>query len=258
MLNFWRMAWAICRQDLQERFAGSALGGAWIFIWPLVQLFIYIVIFGRLMGARLGMAGEVYAYGFYIASGLLAWTCFAGALGRCVRCFLDKRHIINKVPVNLAIFPAAACLAELVPFAAGLVLLLAADLSTGWRPSLQWCLLLAPALYCLLSLAFGLGLFLGCVAVFIRDAAEAAAIALQMAFWFTPIVYLQSILPDWLAAIIWLNPMVGIVRIFQQCFVLGGSPDWGIFFYSFMISQAALMLGFYTLKAWRKDMLDAL
>lgn len=258
MLNFLRLAARICIEDLHTRFAGSVLGSFWVFIWPIVQLFIYIIIFGKIMGARLGMSGNVHAYGLYIAAGLLSWTCFAASLNRACRSFVDKRGIIAKVQVNLAVFAAAACLGELIPFAAGFCLLCLADLLTGWQPQWRWLLLLPVAIYAQTILACGLGLFFACFAVFWRDVCEACAITLQMAFWFTPIVYLPSILPAWLAQILWINPMTSIVQIFQQCFVLGGNIHWLPILYSLLFAHASLALGLISLRHFRKDLRDAL
>lgn len=249
---------SICHQDLQERFAGSILGTLWVFIWPLIQLLIYLLIFGKLMGGRLGNQGGTYSYGFYIASGLLCWTCFASSLARCTRCLIDKSGIIRKVRVDLPLLPAAVCAAELLPFAAGFVLLAAANLLTGWIPSLPSLALAGLAIYIQTTLAFGLGAFLACTTVFIRDTSEITGVCLQMAFWFTPIVYLPAILPDWLANMLWLNPMAEVTAIFQHCFVLTPLPDLAAIIYALIIAQAALGLGCWALRSWRKDMLDVL
>ncbi len=258
MLNFLSLAAFLCWQDIQERFAGSVLGAMWVFIWPIIQLFIYLIIFGKLMGARLGMSSNVLAYGFYIASGLVCWTCFANSLGKISRCLVDKRDIIRKAPTNLALFPTAVCLGELLPFAAGFILLFAADLCAGWHPDFGWICLTAVGLYTLIVLAYGLGLFFACLAVFWRDICEICAICLQMAFWFTPIVYLRSILPDWLQNLVWINPMTAVTAIYQQCFVLGGAPAWPQILYSLLFAHASLALGLWTLRHWQKDIRDAL
>lgn len=258
MRRFLNLAWSLCRQDMQERFAGSVLGTVWVFIWPLVQLFIYIIIFGKLMGARLGISDNIHAYGLYIASGLLCWTCFANSLSRASRSLVDKRNIIRKVNVNLAVFPAAVCLGELLPFTAGFALLAIVDLCTGWLPQRSWLPLTILGLYIQMTLAYGLGLFFACVAVFWRDICEACAIGLQMAFWFTPIVYLPSILPDWLASVIWINPMTAVTGLYQQGFVLGGSTHWPVVLYAFLVAHAALALGIHAVRHWQKDIRDAL
>lgn len=258
MTGLLRMAWAICAQDIQERFGGSLLGSLWIFIWPLVQLFIYIVIFGAMMGARLGANAGPHSYGLYVASGLLAWTCFAPTLQRTVRAFLDRRNVIAKTAVDLRVFPLAICLGELLPFFAGFILLWLVSAILSRPPELSWLLLAIFALYCQQALALGLGLFLGCCAVFARDIVEAAAIALQIGFWFTPIVYPLSILPAWLARCIWLNPMAGIVEVFQECFVFHGLPDCFQIAYFALISHLFLLLGLICLRHWRKDIRDVL
>lgn len=259
MIDLWLLAASLCKQDLQERFAGAMLGSLWVFIWPLVQLFIYLVIFGKLMGGRFGGGdGQIYSYGIYVASGLLSWSCFANTLQRAARAFVDKRQIINKVAVDLRVFPLAVCLAELLPFALGGVLLVLANLLSGWSPApalLGWTLL---ALYCQQLLAVGFGLFLACCAVFVRDTTEAVAIALQMAFWFTPIVYLPSILPEWAGYALAVNPMTHVVGIFQQCFVFGQGVSWASVAYMLLTSHAAAALGLYTLHRLNKDIRDVL
>lgn len=264
MLNFLALVWAVCKQDWQERLAGSLLGSLWIFIWPLVQLAVYILIFGQLMGGRLGSSGMEssmsgsHAYGLYIASGLLCWTCFASSLLRGARSLVDKRGIIVKVRINLAVFPASACLGELIPFAAAFLLLVLAALGLGWRPQTFWLLMGLLSLCLLIILAFGLGLFFACLSAFARDINEAVPLALQLAFWFTPVVYIPTILPAWLAKLLWLNPMTCLTGIFQQCFVLGGEPHWGAILYTSLFSLAALALGLATWRRFNKDIRDVL
>lgn len=258
MLNFLSLAVSLCRQDLQERFAGSMLGSLWVFIWPLVQLFIYIVIFGKLMGARLGVDAQVQSYGVYVAAGLLSWTCFANTLQRATRVFVDKRQIIGKVNVDLRVFPLAVCLGEILPFAAGFALLFLADLFMGWRPDPLLFIWLLAAFSCQQALAAGLGLFLACLAVFARDIVEAAGIILQMAFWFTPIVYLPSILPSWLSGLLWINPMACATDIFQKFFIFGGTINPWQALWLLAASGLCLALGLYTLDRWQKDIRDVL
>lgn len=258
MKNFFKLVSSICKQNLLERFAGSYLGAVWMFVWPVVQLFIYVIIFGRLMGSRLGVDNHVYSYGVYVASGLLCWTTFSNILLRVSRILVEKKPIISKVAVDLRVFPAAICLEELIPYLAGLILLALVDLASGWVPSVPHVLLMIFAMYCLMVLAFGLGLFFCCCAVFLRDIMELVPVLLQIAFWFTPIVYLPSILPECLRNLLWINPVTGITHIFQQCFVLEGSIAWASIIYFTICAHAALILGIYAHHKLEKDIRDVL
>ena len=42
----------LAKRDFIERYSGSALGFGWSFIYPLINILIYMVIFGSLMGAQ--------------------------------------------------------------------------------------------------------------------------------------------------------------------------------------------------------------
>lgn len=258
MKDYFKLVASICSQNLLERFAGSYLGAIWMFIWPLVQLFIYIIIFGKLMGSRLGAGNQIYSYGIYVASGLLCWTMFSNTLMRVSRVLVEKKPIISKVAVDLRVFPAAICLEEIFPFILGLFILTIVDLFSGWHPDITLTLLTLFAIYCLLVLSFGLGLFFSCCAVFIRDIMELVPLLLQIVFWFTPIVYLPSILPDFLQNLLWINPMTGLVHVLQQYFVFGNNINWFQVIYFILFSHVSFLLGLYIHHRMEKDIRDVL
>ena len=91
----------LTRRDYLERYAGSVLGWVWALIWPLVPLFIYIIIFGKFMGGRLPGNSGVYAYSIYVSAGLIPWLTFSNCITRGCNVFLEKRDIVAKIPVSL-------------------------------------------------------------------------------------------------------------------------------------------------------------
>lgn len=253
-----RFACTLFRQDMRERFAGSLLGRVWVFIWPLVQLFIYIVIFGKLMGGRFSGDAQVYSYGVYVAAGLICWTCFANTLTRTSRMFMEKRHIMGKVKVNFAVFPLAICLGELLPFAVSCCVLGLVNAFSGWQPSLLLLGYAVLTLYCQQVLAMGLGLVFAICAVFVRDAVEALAVLVQVGFWFTPIVYLPVILPEWIRPLLQLNPMGHAAMAFQNLFVFGATPSlWGLLYLA-AAAHLALFGAAFLVRKLEKDIRDTL
>ena len=253
-----RFAYDLFRQDMRERFAGSILGTLWIFIWPLVQLFIYIVIFGKMMGGRFPGNAQVYSYGVYVAAGLIAWTCFSGTLIRTSRMFMEKRHIIGKVKVDFAVFPLAICLGELLPFIVSCGLLGLVDVISGWRPDPRLLGYAFLTLYCQQVLAMGVGLAFAVCAVFVRDAVEALAVFVQVGFWFTPIVYLPAILPDAIRPVLMLNPMTHAAEAFQNLFVFGAAPSLGGLLYLALAAHLALFGAARFARRLEKDVRDTL
>ena len=99
-MNF-SLIFELAKRDFTERYSGSALGFMWSFIYPLINIVIYIIIFGNLMGARLPGDTSIWGYGVYLISGLVPWTAFTNTVTRASTVFLDKKNIIAKIHVDL-------------------------------------------------------------------------------------------------------------------------------------------------------------
>ncbi|MEI6842243.1 MAG: ABC transporter permease, partial [Methanomicrobiales archaeon] len=184
----------LAKRDFTERYSGSALGFIWSFIYPLINILIYMIIFGSLMGARLPGMSSIWGYGVYLIAGLVPWTAFANTVTRSSTVFLDKKNIIAKIHVDLPTLPLFIVLSESVTFVVTLAIFLVILLITG--VSLSWYLLLIPLIYLIQQVfAYALGFFLAMFVVFLRDLEEVVAIGFQIWFWFTPIVYVFEILP---------------------------------------------------------------
>ena len=136
------LIWDLTKRDFSERFAGSALGSVWAFIWPLVNLFIYIVVFGKFMGGRLPGSSDIYAYSIYLSVGLIPWTAFSNSISRSATVFLDKKNIISKIDVSLPSLLIFINLSETITFIITNVFLFVFLLATGYEFSLK--LLLFP------------------------------------------------------------------------------------------------------------------
>lgn len=214
----------LVRRDYVERFAGSVLGSLWAFIWPLVNLSIYIVIFGKMMGARLPGTSEINAYGIYLACGLIPWTCFAATIGRTTSVFLEKKSVISKVNTSLPALLVFINLSEVVTY---LISMLIFAIFLGFNGfTLHPRLLLLPFIFYLQQiLAFTLGLLTATLTVFIRDVKEMVGIILQLWFWFTPIVYLVDILPTAVRHLLLFNPVFSIIDAYHRLFVFAQIPD---------------------------------
>jgi lipopolysaccharide transport system permease protein len=76
-----------------------------------------------------------------------------------------------------------------------------------------------------MGLGLGVGLLLGVFNVFVRDVGQVVPIALQLGFWFTPIVYTPDVVPAGLRAALLLNPMTTIVQSFQNVMLFDTAPD---------------------------------
>ncbi len=247
----------LTRRDFTERFAGSTLGAIWAFIWPLVNLFIYIIIFGKFMGGRLPGSSDIYAYSVYVSVGLIPWTAFSSSLARSSSVFIEKKNIISKINVSLPSFLIIINLSETITFIISNLFFFGFLILTGY--DFHPRLLLFPFIFYLQQiLAFGLGLLSATLTVFIRDLKEVVGIILQLWFWFTPIVYISDILPDMVKRILVYNPFFILAESYHQIFVYKSLPVMRSLIILCVIAHGFLLVSYALFRALEKDVRDFL
>ena len=228
-------------RELRLRYAGSALGALWQVLSPLSMIAIYTLVFSGLMKARLNGVGDAYAYTIYVCSGLLAWTMFAEILTRSQTMFLENANLLKKSGFPRSCVPAIVATSALASFAIVYSVFLALLALAGRWPGIV--VLAAPVPLLLLAfLGLAAGVFLGVVHVFFRDVGQVLAIALQVWFWLTPIVYPAHILPPAYARLIGVNPVTPIMEALQRIFVQHAWPDWETLVYPALLAAALGLL----------------
>ena len=221
---------------------------------------IYTLIFAQIMNARLpGATGETsgYSYSIYLISGLIPWMAFSNTVSRISTIYLDKKHIISKINVSLFRLPLFIVLSESITFLITLFIFLGFFMVIGQK--LSTAMLILPFVYIVQQiLAFALGFLLAQLTVFIRDLKEFTTILMQLWFWFTPIVYVVSIVPSSLSEIIIYNPVYQIINIWQQVFVYQTIPDMTGIIVITIAAHALLFATFLIYRVLEKDIRDFL
>jgi lipopolysaccharide transport system permease protein len=198
--------WLLARQELVDRHRENALGAAWLLLQPLAFIVLFSTVFSHFMRARLGADTDPYLYTVYLISGLLMWNLFANIVSRLASVYSGKAHLIRKIGVDLWIMPLHVVVAEWAVYAIAMTFFAVFLLVVGHPLSSRWFLL--PAVVLLVSaFAYGIGIMLGTIDVFIPDVKNVLTIALQFGFWLTPVVYLADILPLWAQHAMHLNPV---------------------------------------------------
>ena len=245
------------RRDFVQRFAGSILGSLWAFIFPLVNLLVYMVVFGKIIGAKLPGASDLYAYGIYIAVGIIPWGSFANTVSRSTNIFIDKRNIIKKLNTPLPSLFAHVSLSEAITFIISICLLLLILLLRG--STFHYGYFLIPFVFYLQQiLALGIGIMTACLAVFIPDIRQLVSVVLQLWFWFTPIIYIVDMLPQLIQELITIHPMYYVVESYHNIFVYNGYPLFKSLVVLTIISHLLLAFSYMTFRYLEKDIRDFL
>jgi len=245
------------KREFQTKYMNAMLGALWSLLSPLAMIVVYTVIFKEVMHSRLPGNQSGYAYSIYLCAGILTWGLFAEIVARGQTMFLEQANLIKKISFPRICLPLIVVCNALVNFGIIFGLFTVFLLVSGNFPGLVFFTLL-PLLAVQVLLAIGIGMISGVLNVFFRDVGQFMTILLQFWFWFTPVVYPASILPDTIRPLLAWNPMATLVQGYQDILVKGQAPDWTAVAPVFI---AALLLCVFGLRLFRKragEMVDEL
>lgn len=235
-------AWrAIAERELRLRYVGSTLGLAWAVVHPLLFVAAYTFIFAFVFRARLAPDAPRDQYALYVVLGLLPWVAVTDVATRATEAMASHRSLVKHVRFPLEVVPLYSLAASLLSLLIGLLVLLPV---LAWRQGgLPWGAVGLP-LILLAQIAFTVGLawLLGAVGAFLRDIKELVQITFMVGMFLTPIFYVESVLPDLLRPIIWLNPLAHLATLYRGA-LLTGMPFGALPVAAFGLATLVILVG---------------
>lgn len=245
------------KREFQSKYRNSLLGMGWSVINPLAMIVVYTVIFSQVMKAKLPGLDTTFAYSIYLCSGVLTWGLFSEMMTRSQNLFLDNANLLKKINFPRIILPIVVVLSSVLNFSIVSALFIFFLLLSGNFPG--WVILASiPIIALQIVFTMGLGMVVGVLNVFFRDIGQFSGIFLQFWFWFTPVVYPASILPDAIKPYLSLNPMVVIIESYQTIFVNQKWPDWSSLWPTILLALTLCLLGMHLFRKNVGEMVDEL
>ena len=245
------------RREFQSKYGNAVLGAAWTVLNPLAMVLVYTLIFSQVMRSKLPGADGPYAYSIYLCAGILTWGLFAEITTRAQTMFIEQANLLKKISFPRVCLPLIVVLNALMNFAIIFGLFVLFLIASGNFPG--WIFFaIVPVLLLQLALASGIGMVLGVLNVFFRDVGQFYTILLQFWFWFTPVVYSASILPDTVQPLLAWNPMAPVIGAYQTILLHGRAPDWAALTPALLLALALCALGMRLFRKRAGEMVDEL
>ncbi|WP_323088734.1 ABC transporter permease [Allobaculum sp. JKK-2023] len=209
------------KKDIRGRYKGSFLGMLWTFINPLLQVFVYYLVFPYLM--RGGMPNFLV----YLITGMFPWNFFMGSVVGTTGCIKGNAGVVKKVYFPRKILVLSQVLSGLVNFFIALPIMLIFCIVFGIQ--LTWNVLWFPVIALIEAiLIYGIGLILSAINVYVQDVENLVQFFLNLLFYGTPIVYALSIFPSTsiLYQLVRYNPMTMLVYAYRAILMDGMAPGW--------------------------------
>jgi len=204
-------------RDIKVRYKQTVLGAAWAVLQPLLTMFVFALLFGRV--AKL--PSDNIPYPLYVYTALLPWQLFAFAMTESSNSLVANQHLIRKVYFPRLIIPLSAVLVGLVDFMISMVVLMGMMVYYGVRPA-GTSFLVIPFLILAVMTALGIGFWLSALNIKYRDFKYVIPFLAQLWMFATPVVYSSKIVPPEWRTLYGLNPMAGVVDGFRWA-ILGSA-----------------------------------
>jgi lipopolysaccharide transport system permease protein len=216
------LIWVLVSKELKLRYRSTALGYLWSLLHPLAFAAIYFVVFAHVMG--IPRPGEMEHYALFLITGLFPWQWFSNSATSSTWFFLDNRSLIKKIRFPRYFLVMAGVLNDMIHFAISIPVILVFMIWYHHYPSAAWIALLPLMLVVQFLFTAGVALTLASCNLFFRDLERMTLICVLAWFFLTPVVYDQSMYPQWLAWIRYANPMAPIMICWREMFLHGTAP----------------------------------
>lgn len=230
------------KATLHSEVSSTRLNWLWWILTPLLQMLVYVVIFGYVFRAR------TEYYPAYIFIGLTAWRFFASMLSSSAKLIRSNRPILCKVYIPSFLLVLTRMLSNgfkmLVSFGIVLVLLL------WYRIPPSFTLFqLIPLLFLLWLITFGLSACIAHIGVYWEDVNDLLPVLLRLWMYFTGIFYsIQEKVPGLLGYwLLRLNPLAYILEGLRQTLLFHEQLAWSWYFLWLGISLLLCLAGIKTL-----------
>ncbi len=213
----WRLALALARLDLRNRYRGSVLGPFWFTLSSAVMVAGLGLLYSQLF--NLDLAG----YLPHLAVSLIVWQIIAGLANDAVTCMTSVEGVIRQIRLPYTTHALRCTIRNALTGLHQIPLIVILFVALGHNPG--WAaLLLIPGLIILALNGFAVSLLLGMICARFRDIGPIIGNVLQLAFFLTPIMWKPDMLRPEMQVWLPLNPFYAILETLRGPLVEGGGP----------------------------------
>ena len=231
------------KKEIRGKYKGSFLGVLWSFVNPLLQTFIYAIIFSFLL------RNNIPHYTTYVVIAVLPWTWFTNTMSG-TNGILMNGGIIKKVYFPREILPISTVTSGMVNYLISCLIIMIFLAVTGIGYSLN-ILFLPLVMATQFILQLGILLITSSIDVYVRDLEYIINFFVQMLFYGTPILFATSMFGkyEW---VLKLNPLTTIINSYRSIFYYKTMPDFLSLGIVFLFSLFVLFIGSLVFKKLEK------
>lgn len=209
---------AMATGEFKAQHANTVLGGLWYLLNPLLQLGVYYLVFGVLLGIDRGLENFI---GF-LATGIFVYQFIQRSVTQGAAAMSKNQSLIRSLQFPRALLPLASLLREALTLRVALVVVAVILLSTG--EPLRWTWLLAAPLLVLTALfSAGAAFIAARLADKVKDIENVLPFLFRLGFYASGVLFLaERFISDemanpglWLSLFI-VNPIYSLISLVRH------------------------------------------
>jgi lipopolysaccharide transport system permease protein len=225
-------------KDFRIRYRNMSLGVFWSLINPLVMMSVFMIVFTQFLRI------PIENYALFLLCGIVPFNFFTASWNAGTLSIMDNAALIKRIPAPREVFPVASVLAVFLHTSIQIAILFCFALAVGKMPNVHWVWL--PVIWALLMLcATGLALLFSGMHVFIRDTRYVVESATVLLFWFVPIFYQVSQVPQQYRAIYLWNPLASAIVAIRSVMLDATPPSIEVLLKLSTVSLAIFVAGWF-------------
>lgn len=228
---------SLIQRDLRGRYKGSALGFAWTFLNPLLQLVVYTFVFSTIMRAG------IKDYYLFLFVALIPWMFFSSSVSGGASCIITQKEMVKKIYFPREVLPVAHVTCQLVNMLLSFIVVFVVLFISGKGISLYSLLYLPIVILAEYLLALSITMIASSVTVYLRDMEHILGIVTMAWQFLTPIMYSVDMVPQQVLPIFNLNPMTPIIVAYRDILYYKQPPELRTLLQGFVFSVALLVIG---------------
>ena len=237
--DYREMIYTLVRRDLRGRYKGSALGFAWTFLNPLLQLVVYTLVFSSIMRANIN---KFYLF-LFVA--LIPWGFFSTALTGGCTSVLSQGNMVKKIYFPREVLPIAFVTSNFVNMLYCFIVIFIVILFSGVGFNFIALLYLPLVMAVEYVICLGFAMLTSAITVYCRDLEYILGIISMMWMYLTPVLYPISMVPSEYLPFFMFNPMTPVITAIRDILYYTKIPEASTLLHALFMGAVVLGVGWH-------------
>lgn len=231
--------WLLAKIEFKLRYYENKLGLFWALLKPLLDIFIYYIVFNIILQQN------IPAYASYLFIGLIVFNFFIESTSGTISLLHTKKYLYEYSNMNKLEIYVSTLMSNVIGFTFNLIMFVTfynfiEPDSLGVSLMNLWII---PIFFCLFIMSLGVSLILSNIYIVAKDVTQIWQVIATVLMFISPLFYKLSLFREALPNFDYANPLAGIIINARRVMMQGLMPDFELLFFNVGYALFFLLIG---------------